>query len=295
MFDDVPPLLTAFVEALLDPMRGDFRYAQAAAIVTAFYLKEPVERRLHGQKFFRLETTPSGQISPHHFAKVMAVGETLFLLRNCKGFETLCRKLETRDLEAEYFALLTARQFVNAGFEVSARDETGIKEMDFDFDATRNGETLNIEATRIGNEEFSSKVVLNRLKKKRAQIPRGIPAVLFCEHSPKWFDRMPHVETVLRDVTQRFFRTTTRINAVVYMVQSYIGYSEGYGALNTASLTFLNENATYQFSDWRFLIEGRYHSTVVPSPDLTAFARSGEFYKWVDHITERLKNGARKA
>jgi hypothetical protein len=291
MFEDVPPLLTAFVEATLDPERADYRYALAASLVTAFYLKEPVERSREGQKFFRLEMTPSGYVSPHFFAKSIVVGETLFLLRNCVGFEELCRKLETGDLEAQYFELLTARLFRDAGFEISARVQTWIKKEDFDFNATRAGEIVNVEATRIGNAQFSTSTIRNRLKKKRTQLPKNFPSVIFCEHPSEWSAQVPNLAAALGEITVDFFRNTERVNAVVYMVQEYSGYSETYGALSASSLAFFNEAPQHTFSDWRFLREGQFHHNIGPSPELTAFARGSEFYAWVDHITRKLKNG----
>jgi hypothetical protein len=64
-----------------------------------------------------------------------------------------------RDLRSTYFEAYAARMFFERGYEIRARPEAGVRGEDFDFQAVRGEETVNVEVTALTPSEFSLQTV----------------------------------------------------------------------------------------------------------------------------------------
>ncbi|HEY4112604.1 MAG TPA: hypothetical protein VGM17_00960 [Rhizomicrobium sp.] len=289
MFEDVPPFLNWAVSTLIrkEHRNRDFKYAAAATMVIAYYLdKNTVGMTRKGMEFFRFRPTDIG-VSFHFFVKTVQVGETIFLLRNCDGFSELCQKLQQGDLDAQFLELMAARTFFNAGFAIVAHAQTMVKRQDYDFSALRGTEVFNVEVTRIGVRDFSSKTVMNRLCKKHSQLPDTAPAIIFCGYPEAWQKEVPFLEMQLRHVALDFFRNKRRINAVVFTHEEWRPYSEDnrHGALAIVDFSVFNKRAKHPFSNWYFLHNiGYKYDSDWRDPEKAKILRRSEFYRWVDTL-----------
>jgi hypothetical protein len=77
--------------------------------------------------------------------------------------------------------------FFECGFDVRARPEAGVRGEDFDFQAVRDGETINVEVAAWTSSAFSIQTVENALHRKRKQLPDTNPAMIFCVLPESWF------------------------------------------------------------------------------------------------------------
>ena len=62
-----------------------------------------------------------------------------------------------RDLRSTYYEMYAARMFFEGGYEVRAKPEVGIRREDFAFQASADGETVNVEVTALTAESFPLK------------------------------------------------------------------------------------------------------------------------------------------
>src|SRR5260370_32948508 len=166
MFDNVPEQLTDYLrDAAVDFDRESFYYF-AAAYVSLFYLKKNFTDEKTSE-FLNIRTTIRGGVWWGHSGRVIIIGETLFLMRSAPGFAEFCRRLSGRDLRSTYFEIYAARMFFEGGYEVGARPEVGVRGDDCDFDASQDGETVNVEVTALTPGQFSVKNIENALQHKR--------------------------------------------------------------------------------------------------------------------------------
>ncbi len=75
--------------------------------------------------------------------------------------------------------MLAAKTFFQAGFEISVRPEIGRLGSDFDFTAVRRDLIVNVEVTALQEKAFFENTAINRLTKKRRQLPKDSPSVVF--------------------------------------------------------------------------------------------------------------------
>jgi hypothetical protein len=142
-FLNVPDKLMAFVrDHMLEYKRTGDRnllYLEAAGGVIRQYLDRNVFGNGGDPFLTAAKINAQGGVWYGFPLRVILIGETLFLLRSCKGFHEICRRLKTRDLRSAYYEMLAAKVFFRAGFEIEARPEIGQLGSDFDFAAARAG------------------------------------------------------------------------------------------------------------------------------------------------------------
>jgi hypothetical protein len=298
LFENVPEWLTEKVRDLsgiIDPQDREAIYFDAAGWTISWYLRKNI--RDETDSFFEppgdaeaIKSDP--KLWQSHANRILLIGETLFLMRNSPGFQEQRKRMAERPIRPAFFEMLSAKQFLNNGFEIFARPETGKRGDDFDFIAGRAGETVNVEVTALTAEEFSEKTIVNRLNDKRDQVPKTAPAVLFCVIPERW-TTVGQVEwdEVLGRITRNFFRGTKRINVVIFWAEQHMAIPSGGSALISVRKPYLNTN-TYHPLDAPFLLGGSRRSedarrafiTGEGLDDLEKESYDSDFFRWVDSL-----------
>ena len=228
--------------------------------------------------------------------RILSVANALFELRNCSGFEELCRRLRMRDLRSTFFELYAAKLFFEDGFDIWAQPETGTRGYDFDFQARRNAEAINVEVTAIRIERFSARTAKNALLQKRRQLPADLPAIVFCAFPSLWLEEKD-LKGELSLICDEFFSRTQRINKVVFVYDPYITDIEDTKAAGLAFglLTFVNPGARLTAPTLPFLHfdsrEGRTfrrasRAANVSLSDVADRLEKPELFRWADSVLD---------
>ena len=252
---DVPKHLTDHIRSTPEGLRGvPHRYTFAASLVVVCYLgRNPTGYSADG--FYEFNPNKDGTLSPWHASRVLMVGETLFLLRSQPGFSEFCRRFKGRDFRSTLFELIAARAFLRGGFQLYAKPETTIKKEDFDFQAMRQNDTINVEVTAFTSPQFSENTVRNSLGEKRSQLPNNLPALIFCAYPESWLDISPDsLGPLLTSAAEKFFASTGRINAIVFMGEQRWNASKDLGVIMLAQRTVVNPKARREISSLDFLL-----------------------------------------
>jgi hypothetical protein len=142
----------------------------------AAFAPQPVAKYLEAK-----QVGTGGDISYLFPLRVIFIGETLFLLRSCKGFQELCRRLkQQRDLRSAFYEARAAKRFFDAGYAIvfPESNKSRTRGNDFDFTVIKDGTLVNVEATALN--ENKEETILNALNKKRGQLSKDAPSVIFC-------------------------------------------------------------------------------------------------------------------
>jgi Holliday junction resolvase-like predicted endonuclease len=204
------------------PDRETIYYA-AAGWTIAWYLRKDIQSPDVDGFFDATGEVPvSGNDTrwQQHVNRAILVAETLFLLRSSPGFEEQRKRLVERPLRSAFFEMLAAKQFLKAGFQISARPELNRRGEDFDFTARRAGDmVVNVEVTALTGKEPSQATVLNALRNKRRQLPKSAPGIVYCVIPESWSDAAINWDDYLQSIADRFFRDTTTVNVVVFWME----------------------------------------------------------------------------
>lgn len=281
MFDNVPDRLTSYLRRTAVDFDRESFYYFAAAIVALFYLRKNFTDP-ETSDFLNIRRTSRGGIWYGHSGRVILIGESLFLMRSCPGFFEICRRMRGRDLRSTYFEAYAARMFFEAGYEVSARPEAGIRGEDFDFQALREGETVNVEVTALTPSEFSPQTVENALHQKRKQLPDTAPAMIFCVLPESWFETPMGVQ--LGTLTKRFFQGTRRVSAVMYVIEKHVEIERD-GALGHLRIEHLClSHPAPRFPLRSLPLSNTAWRTDAGPTDPPTQRRNSEFFRWADSI-----------
>jgi hypothetical protein len=296
LFPNVPDWLTEKVRELRDTDRGRLYY-RAAGWTIAWYLRKDIQARDVDDFFEPPGEAPTSGNDPlwqQHVNRAIDVAETLFQLRSSPGFEEQRKRLTTRPLRSTYFEMLAAKQFLKAGFQISARPEVGRLGDDFDFTATAGDVLVNVEVTALTGKQPSDATVLNALREKRRQLPTDAPAVVYCVIPENWQRQAPpNWDDFLQKIVSQFFRDTKRVNVVVFWMEEHIIIAGGRGAaLTVVRKPYVNQNARHAMDVSLFFSGQRSEplreALATADADglraLEAASRNSEFFRWVDHL-----------
>ena len=103
------------------------------------------------------------------------------------------------------------------------RPETGTKKADFDFTATLENLTVNVECTALEEKHFYDRTFSNALNTKRTQLPNNAPAVIFARIPQIWENSGIDLNRHIDEAAQVFLRGTQRVNAVCAVMQRITG------------------------------------------------------------------------
>jgi hypothetical protein len=152
---------------------------------------------------------------------------------------------------------------------------------DFDFYASRDGETVNVEVTALTLGQFSPQNVENALQHKRKQLPDTDPAIIFCVLPESWSETPMGV--ALGKLTKKFFGNTRRISAVVYVIEKHVEWEKDgkVGHLSMQHLCLLNPNPRRPIGSLSFF---NCDSWDVAPTDPPTQRRNNEFFQWADSL-----------
>ena len=311
MFENVPERLATYVRDYMlhaDKSDRSLLYLAAAGGVIAEYLEKnffgPNPDEFLEHKIIK-ETGDIGYMFP---LRILLIGETLFSLRNCPGFLEFCGRLKNqanRNLRSTFFEMWVAKYLFRSGFEIYARRETQVKGEDFDFEAVRDGEHVNVEVTALADQVISKNTIINALRNKRKQLPDTAPAIIFVIFPRSFTDLKKEWDLFLFVTANEFFVESKRINAIVFLAEKLFDSTKsGVGGFAFIPKPYPNMNARIPLKDTKFLFEAQFDSPLIKQAlkdqfpiesdklDLeTKRTRTSEFYQWVDHLVP-IKNGA---
>jgi hypothetical protein len=271
-------------------------YLEAAGGVIAEYLHKNYFDKNTDPFLGAREVNAQGDIWYGFPLRVILIGETLFLLRNCKGFPEICHRLQTRGLRSAYYEMLAAKIFARAGFDIEMWRETQQIGNDFDFRAVRKRLAINVEVTALEEKEFYKNTAINAIHRKRRQLPKDKPAVIFCVVPAQWEKLSFDINDWTADVANTFFLSgSRRVNRLVFYTERHTNASntQSIGGFITLAKTYDNPNPYFPCNlDHIFEVRGRSEllqlliEDSVENPEranaLAKNMRVGEFYEWVD-------------
>ncbi|HWK96040.1 MAG TPA: hypothetical protein VNR39_11505 [Pseudolabrys sp.] len=282
-FENIPSRLTQYLRgAAVDFDREAFYYF-AAAFLGVFYLRKNL---LTGETcdFLEPRKNTRGNIWYGHTGRIVLIGETLFMMRSSPGFAELCRRLGGRDFRSTYFEMYAARIFLEAGYQIRARPESGIKGQDFDFQASRDDETVNVEVTALTAKRFSAQTVENALNQKRKQLPDTEPALIFCVFPEDWA-LTPNLGGLLNEPVARFFQSTRKVGAVVFMVETYVTDKDApVGNFWMHHVCLFHPNPRKPVKSASFFAADAWINTRRSPGEPPTMRRESEFFAWADSI-----------
>jgi hypothetical protein len=283
MFENVPARLTEYLTSASADFDRESFYYFAAAYLALFYLKQDFTNP-ETSDFLDIQRTTRGGIWYGHVGRVILIGETIFLMRSSPGFPEFCRRMRGRDLRSTYFEMYAARMFVEGGYEVEAKPESGVRGDDFDFRATASGETVNVEVTALTAKRYSAQTIENALLQKRKQLPSTSASVIFCVLPESWATT-ENLGQLLGHLTKRFFNGTRRVSAVVFVVEVHIsGRDEPVGTHWIHHACLLHPNPRYPIQSVAFFTNDAWRPTKVTPLGSPTMRRENEFFQWADGI-----------
>jgi hypothetical protein len=294
MFENVPKRLTDYLRAAASDFDRESFYYFAAAFLGVFYLKKNFMKP-ETSDFLDIQRTSRGGIWYGHVGRVVLIGETLFLMRSSPGFSEFRRRMCGRDLRSTYFEMYAARMFLEGGYEVRARPEAGVRGEDFDFQAVVDGETVNVEVTALTAKNFSPQTVENALHQKRKQLPDTDASIIFCVLPESWVTT-ENLGPILGELTKRFFESTGRVSAVVFVVEMHVTEKdEPIGNFWLHHVCLLHPNPRRPIRSLAFFTNDAWRTTGVTPGEPPTMRRESEFFQWVDSIFSIKDETARRA
>jgi hypothetical protein len=300
LFRNVPDWLVDKVRGLgrkIEPFDRATLYYAAAGWTIAYYLRKDIQARDVDGFFEPPGPVPVEGNDPlwhHHVNRAILVAETLFVLRSSAGFEEQRKRLSARPLRSAFFEMSAARQFLKAGFQISARPEVNRRGEDFDFTASAGVLVVNVEVTALTAKEPSEATVLNALRQKRRQLPKDAPAVVYCVIPEQWSHSAIDWDDWLPRIVRQFFRDTRRVNVVVFWMEKHIVVDGGRGAaLALIGKPYVNDGARHPMNVSMFFTGQRSETirqALATADDLKALEEASydsEFFRWVDYLNPR--------
>lgn len=299
MFSNVPDWLTEKVKGIANdggPQDCQRIYYAAAGWTIAWYLRLDIQGANTDEFFEPPNKRPidsNDTLWHNHVNRAITIAETLFIMRSMPGFAELRKRLaDKQPKRASYFEILTAKQFLKQGFEIYARPEVGRRGEDFDFTAKQQDIIINVEVTALTGQHFSKKSIANSLQNKRDQVPDSAPAILYCVLPEPW-TLEPNIDWdhILQSVTEKFFRSSKRWNAVVFWIEQHVVLHKGPGAVMfLVRKPYVNETARHTI-ELSFLFEGKQDEPMSSSmadddklEELRASYYDSEFFRWIDSL-----------
>jgi hypothetical protein len=195
--------------------------------------------------------------------------------------------MKSRDLRSTFYELYSAVIMKMGGFEIRARPEVNVLRQDFDFEASRGREVINVEVTALTAPNFSANTVRNALIRKRRQLPDDRPSIIFCVIPRQWQENTD-LSFWLHKVAFDFFASSKRINVIVFTWENYRVVSQREKVLSFPVVVVAHP-APRHLCDLMFLFEtpvrnfGRY-AECRNADDFYAIIRKRNFYRWIESL-----------
>jgi hypothetical protein len=151
--------------------------------------------------------------------RVIALGEMIYSLKDCAGFEAFLNPLRTNDLQSVFFELRVANELVRSGYQIRFISCKGTKGLDYDLNAHIDGFDVAIEAkTRRAGETNGIPRILDILNTARSQLPQSGPGIIAISIPEEW---LLSQYNLLEIEVRSFLRNTARVNHVLAFAESW--------------------------------------------------------------------------
>lgn len=265
-------------------------YASAQALIT-FYLGRHVLGD-QNDDFLRFDGARLQGTNWQYLARVIHLAALLFALRLEPGFDEICRRLKTRELEQAHSELSLAAMFKAHGFKICARPEALKTGEDFDFSILGDDIDANVEVWATNQTVFNPDALRRRLGDKRKQLPAGKPAILACLFPESWFDQVDRLYDHFDSLAERFFKSTSRINIVLFAHEEFSHRNSTAGTLLLNGYAVPHSNPRHQSKTLQdAMMEGpTTHASVsrfVDQPKGRGLVQTqDEFHRWVNWLID---------
>ncbi|MET7951986.1 hypothetical protein [Micromonospora sp. NPDC005324] len=141
----------------------------------------------------------------------------LHQLQSFPWFDSVLNGVRTRELSGAAFELDMLWTLQIASPYVQTEIEVGIKGRDYDANALMDDKVVPVEAkAKDDRTPWSPKTVINTVKGAAKQLPKGDTGLLFFRVPFLWVG--PHLEEIYTDVLGKATRQTSRIGAIVTVI-----------------------------------------------------------------------------
>lgn len=275
-------IIRASMRDVPEPFSTIRRYECAGTLLVTSVLTSEV--KWANSLLFDFFSHPS-KMTVERMRRITQIADALYELRDQPCIDDLVRRARTRDLGPTYFELLAARIFHRLGIEVQCRPEQGAKGEDFDFLLRLDDCEAAAEVTGLTAKDCKIGSVVNRLKKKRKQLPQGLPSVIVVFVPPTW--RAPDLESKLKSIARDFLKSTNGVNHLLLYEEQHrlldppfgrtelsLVHAENYAARHPAAWLrhALNPPIVMNVGD-PLVYQNNIHGR-----------RPGDFYDWVDGL-----------
>jgi hypothetical protein len=307
VFEEIPERLVNFVRDHLTADSNSDRnlaYLEAAGGVIREYTGKAVFKPEVEGFFNAGPVNPAGDFSFRYPVTVIRLAESIFALRNCPGFQTVCDRFQKREVREVFFEATVARYFVRRGAIPHFRPEIGKKTADFDFYVIADDETINVEVTALTAPSFSAATLQNALEAKMKQLPKIGASTIFCVIPESWSQSGVNLDMAVTDAVNRLFRLSRRVNVVTFVQEHTVSFTADgtRGAYRVVLKPFKNLRPRTPTSKLDFLFEDQVASSAMQeifrnptaaltNPELMVAAgletRGSDFFRWVDTLRPR--------
>ncbi len=176
-----------------------------------------------------------------HQDRVTRLGDMLFALKECKGYDVFISSLKARDLAPVFFELWVANSLQKNGFIPEFVEQSGRKGEDYDLIGQKNGFAVSVEAkSRRAGVILSERTLRNTLETARRQLPSPGPGMIFISIPNEW-TREADVEAVIGACVNSFFRNSGRVNNIVLIWHQWLELNQGKASAQLVR-EFANDN-----------------------------------------------------
>jgi len=159
-----------------------------------------------------------------HGARVIALAETLFNLREVEGFEARLEQIRRGDVEASLGELQGACLLYRSGIPFRFVQETGLKGSDYDVEAVVGGVHVPCEMkVKLESTSPSKSTVEQSINVARSQLPSDKPSLVFLRVPDNWANS-PATRTAIEGGIAKALRDTGRVSAVIVHWESWVAF-----------------------------------------------------------------------
>lgn len=195
--------------------------------------------------FFEAVPDAEGAIGFAYESKMHMVADVIFRIKDEPWYPAVRQHWRQHDLGDAFWEVGVSQFFAEAGLKPRFRERKHKPREDFDFVVEGQGVTLNVEVHKYKREPLDPKALLNRLKSKKHQLPKGEPAVMALSHPQSWFIgvRQEDLEARLDDVARNFFRQTERVVAILWLHEQHQALGDKGGGVAPMYRLVVNDKA----------------------------------------------------
>ena len=167
-----------------------------------------------------------------HQHRIITLGDMLYALKECKGYEAFISSLKKRDMSSTFFELWVANTLNQNNFTTEFIKAKGQKGEDYDLFAVKNDIAISVEAkSRRSGSILGEKALRNTLETARKQLPSLGPGIIFISIPTEW-TMDENAEYMIRNNIDAFYRTSARVNYIVLVWHRWIELETGKAILS---------------------------------------------------------------